>query len=164
MELPLGKNTFTRDMEKRKRISTMLLLAYLFVLAASFVPHHHHHLKDFCTDTISQHNHNVSDILVDCCKNHDKDGCAPKESKGCTDSGCIAKNVYTNHISNGKSTNLAEAPAVDLPFILLHETYNEESSNVLEVHSKIAYNTQTTPIKELLLTGGVSLRAPPAFC
>lgn len=151
--------------QRRQIVSFVLLLAYLFVLATSLVPHHHHIYHSCCSSSMTaNHSNNDGIIIVDCFSEHkDHRGCPQKSSK-CDDIQCISRVVYIHNQILKQVKGDSDQPL--LPFLFTPYTAGILSESIAASYAqqqptRVEYDNRKQEPSQLLLTSGLGLRAPP---
>ncbi|TCN65402.1 hypothetical protein [Acetobacteroides hydrogenigenes] len=150
----------------RKIASLFLLLAYIFVLALSVVPHHHHIYGSICTENSLHHDNEGDLIIADCLEDHDDSSCCPKKTTKCDDMQCISRIVYLSGEIAKLTRNDGDQPLLPLlltPFIAGNSFDILPDANSYQQSHRLKYYPPNERIVKLLLTSGVGLRAPPVL-
>lgn len=145
----------------RKIASLFLLLAYIFVLVLSVVPHHHHTYGSICTENFLDHDNDGGLDTASCLEDHQG---SSKVNK-CADMQCISRIVYLSGEGAKLTRNDGDQPLRPL-LLILHAAGNiidilPDAANY-RYPPKLRYAPPNEQIVKLLLTSGVGLRAPPA--
>lgn len=150
----------------RKITSIFLLLAYIFVLALSVIPHHHHIYGSICTENSLHHDNDGDLIIADCIEDHDDNSCCPKKTNKCDDMQCISRIVYLSGEIAKLTRNDDEQPLLPLlpiPYIdgIIIDILPD--ANSYQQSHRLRYYPPNERIVKLLLASGVGLRAPPVL-
>jgi hypothetical protein len=149
----------------RKIASLFLLLAYIFVLVLSVVPHHHHTYGSICTENFLHHNNDRGLIIASCLEDHPDNSNCPSKTNKCSDMQCISRIVYLSGEIVKFTRNDGDQP---LRLLLLIPYASGNIVNILpdapdcQQLQKLRHSPPNDQIVKLLLTSGVGLRAPPA--
>lgn len=150
----------------RKIASLFLLLAYIFVLVLSVVPHHHHTYGSICTENFLHHNNDGGLIIASCLEDHQDNSDCPSKTNKCSDMQCISRIVYVSGEIAKLTRNDGDQPLLPLlpiPYAdgIILDILPDASS--YQQSQRLRYYPPNERIVKLLLASGVGLRAPPVL-
>lgn len=150
---------FCEIMKKRVKISLIMVLAYLIVLASSLIPHSHPLTLHSC--------HGIESALEEACTDSHPVGecCHDTSPKTCEESSCSLSYKFFGKqmLTTTRSTNEQVSIAFPIAFVFV-SLINEDLTSRLHTR-QIASSVNAGPqkIKERLLSSSLSLRAPPSL-
>jgi hypothetical protein len=153
-------------MRKRRQLTSIfMLLAYLAVLATSFIPHHHHQDNPFCTQEVVDHSESHGSGMACCSETESSCSSDPQESNRCEDVQCTSRIVYISSSKIIKQARSSDDLFVQHLFIpIIPHSYCDNTAASLASRQISQYKSPPTSerIVEMLLASSVGLRAPPA--
>jgi hypothetical protein len=152
-------------MRKRRQLTSIfMLLAYLAVLATSFVPHHHHQDNLFCTQEVVDHSESHGSDMACCSETKASCSSDQQESNRCEDSRCTSRNVYISSskiIKQARSSDDLFVQHLVIP-IISHSFCDNIVASLASRQVSLYKSPPTSErIVEMLLASSVGFRAPP---